>query len=662
MHDVRGIDPLRPTCYRRRVRVRTTTAIALVLLSGITAARSAHAATPAAPAASAGPSHWVDRTTTLPDEPLTAVAVDPADDRVIYAGLDGFLFRSDDGGDSFSPVLSFPRGVADDGALTTDDTSATNEGDTGVADPRDSALQQLQSDDANDARDDGATTGFGDDLPDGDVDARARQSGISIDDIPLAPLANLAVPPRTEAGVRTIAFVDGSAGVFYVATPRGLFRTTNAGLSFLRLAVPGGARENDIRDVAVDKTKPTSLYVATAGGLFLSKDGGASFVRADGRVGTTPVVCLAVDGSGVVVGTERGLLRSRDGGASFIELLLRGHAAFPVIHAVAVADTGAVVYAGVDTGLFAAERGSAILEHYDGMPDDPPTTILPDPVNVGGVVVATRTGEGGAFFSNDIGLTTVDIEALPANQVVALARERKDSARLWAATERGLFRLEPGTGVRVSKDELVSLRARFEREPPLGTVVDLALAHSGFDVDVGDQQARAGFAHLLPELNAGYQFDYGDSNQQRTEFLFVVGVGQPPTSDPEAEFTDRFNNGLIVLQPQQKLDHRVWVNLTWDLDQVVLAPQTMTLGRNAMTMSGNRVALADEVRALYIMRRRLLAEVVLDAKKAPSSTSKQLQRVHKELEILEVEARLAGLTGADVFDSDSPSVSVQEER
>jgi len=603
----------------------------------------------------ASPTHWVDKTTGgLPADPLTVVAVDPFSDSVIYAGNDGGVFRSDDGGATFAPIFTFPRGTADDPTLSTDDTDGTsfNESTTAVVD--------TATVDANDAADDANDDGLDDDaLPEGSLQERRRTG----DEIPLVPLTDLTVPPRIEAGARSIVFVPQSKGALLVATPRGLYRSTNAGLSFERLSIPGGIRENDIRDVVIDALRPSRYFVGTAAGLFVSKDGGASFARGNGRVGSTGVVCLAAAADSVVVGTERGLVRSRDAGETFNDLLLRGSAAFPIIHAVAVADGGATVYAGVSAGLFAAIRDSAILENYEGMPDEPPTAILPDPREVNGLILATRSGDGGTFFSNDIGLTTVEHEPLPANQVYALARETRDPNRLWAATERGLFRLETGTGIRISRDELEELRARFATEPDLREITERAIGFSSGGFDGASAQARAGWANLLPVLNAGYQFDAGDTNQTRTEFLFVVGVGQPPTSDPTAEFTDRFNNGLLVLQPSQQIDHRFWINLTWDLDRVILAPSTTQVNRNATISVANDLAVADEVRRLYVMRRRLMAQMALDSKKS-TTTKQHLDRIHKELEVLEVEAHLAGLVGADLFDADSADTGppVREKR
>ena len=75
---------------------------------------------PAAPLGDEGvvqlraPRHFEDATGDLPSEPVTAVAVDPQNDLVLFAGMDGFLFGSHDGGETWRPLLSFPRGTAVD--------------------------------------------------------------------------------------------------------------------------------------------------------------------------------------------------------------------------------------------------------------------------------------------------------------------------------------------------------------------------------------------------------------------------------------------------------------------------------------------------------------------------------------------------------------------
>ncbi len=602
------------------------------------------------PMAARGPAHFADRTANLPNEPITAIAVDPFDDALIYAGLDGFVFASDDGGDSWRPVLSFARGLADDGALNDTAVDAFDSGTNGQA------LDDAFADGAG-----GEAGALADEpLPEGDADEDDEDAdrfvaadtdgggGVDAADDPV-DVIDTSVAPRIDAGVRAFAFVPGSRGVFLVATPRGVFRTTTAGASFERIRLPGGVRENDVRDIVVDPTRPSRLWIGTGAGLFFSPDGGASIVKATGRVGGIPIVDVAVDvvGAGrpphLVVGTERGLLRSRDDGESFTEMLLQGVGAFPVVHAVAWVAESDTVYAGVAEGLFVARRGAPILERHQGLPPSPPAALSPDPLWPGGLAVALRGAAGGVVFSDDAGITLVDVDVLPARAPTALARERKDPTRLWVATERGVFRLQPGTGIRVGSDALAELRARFAREPDLATVTERVLRSHGMYHDDADLRERATVSSWLPRVELRYDVFRGDVNQTRNTFIFRDPSTLPPIIEDD-DGNDLFGDGLLIVSPSQPFQQDFWVQLTWDLERLILNPQVLRSARQLPLLRNAERRLVDDTRQLYITRRRLIAELA-----APASTLSPRDRVLRELRLQEVEAQLTGLADEDLF-------------
>ncbi len=615
--------------------------------------------TPPGPLASRGPAHFADRTTNLPNEIITAVAVDPFDDQKVVVGLDGFVFLTDDGGESWSPILSFPRGLADDGAL--DDTavdafdggnSGQGFGDSladgiggvsgggGFAFDDEVGVDELVID-RDDAINEDDTF---DDLPIGDVTG----DGNAIADDPV-DVVDTAVPQRVEPGVRAFAFVPGSRGVFLVATPRGVFRTTNGGQAFDRISLPGAFRENDIRDIVVDPRTPTQLWIGTGAGLFSSRDGGASIERAPGRVGAVPVIDVTVDvvaeGTHLLVGTERGLLRSRDSGTTFSDMLLRGGVAFPVIHSVAYDAASDTTFAGTGDGLFVGVRGAAILERYEGMPSEAPSAISPDPLWAGGIAVAIRGTDGGVRFSDDVGLTLVDIDVLPASFPTALARENRDPTRLWVASERGLFRLEPGSGIRMKSDALVAVRERFSREPDLSVVTSQALALRSLHHDDSEQRARALSSAWLPRINMRYDVYGGDANQTRNTFLFRDPSVLPPILDPDQDQSDLFGDGLLIISPSQAINHLVFINLVWDLDRLILNRDVLTSARQVPLLRAAERRVIDRTRQLYVARRRLIAENMT----ASTSRLSPRERVFQSLKLQEIEAHLAGLTGIDNF-------------
>ncbi len=607
------------------------------------------------PIAERGPLHFADKTANLPNEPVTAIAIDPLDDAVVYAGFDGFVFGSDDGGETWRPVLSFARGLPDDGSLNDTAVDAFDSGTNGQAvnDPFEDGAGGIGSSSGVGASADDTDGIDGTDESDDDADgfvAAELETGGGVDaaDDPV-DVIDTSVAPRVDVGVRAFAFVPGSRGVVLVATPRGIFRTTDGGNSFERIRLPGGARENDVRDLALDPTRPTRLWVGTAAGLFVSQDGGASVGRVSGRVGTIPIVDLAVDAAGadrpphVLVATERGLLRSRDDGETFADLLLQGAGAFPVVHSVAWVAQTDTLYAGVAEGLFVGQRGAAILERYPGVPASPPVAISPDPLWTDGLAVAVRGGLGGVVFSDDGGMNLVDVDVVPSRAPMALARESRDPARVWVATERGVFRLEPGTGIRVGSDTLAALRARFTREPELSTVVERVLRSHGLLRNDDDMRHRASISLWLPTIRLTYDAYRGDATQQRNTLLFRDPSTLPPIIEDD-NGNDLFGDGLAIVSPSQPVWQQLWVQLVWDLDRAVLNPQVLSSARQLPLLRNAERRLVDDTRQLFITRRRMIAELL-----APTARLSPSERVWRELRLMEIEALLEGLADEDIF-------------
>ena len=613
-----------------------------------------------------GPAHWVEKREGLPEEAFTAIAVDPFDDQVVYVGLDGFLFRSDDGGESWGAVLSFARGLVEDGlsdsvASTLDNTSAeppaarrTYSIDDGKDD--DAGANSIDNDvdpDADDVNNDelNADDNISDD---GDASADDLPQGSSraqLDDIP--DLADLSIPNRVYAGVRTIAFVPQQQGAYYVATPRGLYRSFDSAKTFTKVALPGAAAENDIRDVVINPDVPSHIVVATAAGVWSSVDAGVTLTRFTGVAATLPTVCMAIDTVGdqtwIVLGTEQGLLRSRDNGANFSELLLHGAGVAPVIHAVAWARDGSTLYAGTGGGLFAAERNASILERHNGVPHDAPTSISIDPGEQGGIAVSLARRSNSVVFSDDTGLTLVEVDRLPAPSANALAREHNDSQRLWAASDRGVFRLEKGTGISINKDGFADLRQRFSREPSLEKIIELARAHRTLGND-NDRFARARWAPILPRLQLRFDMVERKGEATRDNFVFDDGT----TIDDGTQI----NDGFLLVTPS---DGTAWLFtglMTWDLDRLILNPDEAALFRAQPVVQGGEHSLIDRVRELYVTRRRLIADREFGTDKA-RGTKALIDNVHRELKLQEIEAALASIVGSDVFD---PSTSVNEQQ
>jgi hypothetical protein len=591
-----------------------------------------------------GPRHYEDVSGDLPDEPVTAVAVDPMDPKLVYAGVDGFLFKSDDGGDSFRPVLSFPRGTAGDdtgddsrgrGVVTDDDLATGDPLDQGTPAGRLSDLPEDVADD--EALPEGDTTNF----------EELQQSG-SLPGGVVLDGGNIVAWPRAGPGVRAIAFVPGTKGIVYVATPRGLYRSSSSGETFDRVTIPGAVRDNDVRDVVADPLRPSRLYIATAAGLYISRDGGVTLLKAFGVVGDAS--CLAVaagvldGGVNVLVGTEVGLFRASENGEEFREMLIKGEAPDTAVGAVAIALDGEISYAGTARGLFSGERSTPILESYGGVPPVLVQAIDPDPRRRRAVALGTRTR--GVILSDDAGLTILEgADNVPAGEVFAIARAASDPAALWVATDRGLFKSVPGTGIRISDKQMDKLRSAWAQEPTIGETLQRALAYARIEPDRYESMAtRARLAPLLPRLQVGYNYDNGQ--QLRTTYVLRAADALPPGADPDNDNADLFGNiGFFQLAPAVGETHTFTVLLVWELDRLILNPDELRGGARQTYRASAEHRISDHVQEAYAARRRLMTEMQLDDKKRGNTDAALKRLVQQQLRLEELTAELDAATG-----------------
>lgn len=619
--------------------------LVVALASGSAGARS----DPASMGSSGrGLRHFEDVTGDLPNEPVTAVAIDPRDTEALYAGQDGFVFKSVDGGESWRPVLSFPRGTAlEDADADLVDREARDQPATAPSRTKDDDDEPLPNGDEDGEPDDATEqeNAVANGLDDGE---QALPSGDFSEDLDTTAFS------RVGPGARAIVFVPGSPEVLYVATPRGLYRSVDRGSTFARLELKGGVQANDVRDLAIDPARPSKLYLATAAGLLVSRDGGASFERYLGTGRAVPALCVAAEqlkatdgesGVAVLVGTEGGLLRSTDGGAIFLEVLLHGLPPFFPVASVAITKASETFFAGTSRGLYVGERNAALLERYSGVPETAVQAILADPVRARAVVVGTRAR--GVLFSPDAGNTVEqNAEQVPAAEVLALSRPSLAGKTddLLVATDRGLFRSRPGTGVTISAGALKKLREMWSREPGLNETANVALVYNGFAHDnLYGMGTRARFAKLLPQLEASYDLAVGRI-VRREDFLLRGGDELPPGVDPANDETDLFGNiGAFVIEPSEGLRHLFFVRLEWDLDAVIFNADELAVSRNLPPWYAAERRIIERVREAWSARRRLMTEIAIG--EAPRGADAARTAAQRQLRLEELTAQLDGATG-----------------
>jgi len=158
----------------------------------------------------------------------------------------------------------------------------------------------------------------------------------------------------TNAYVRSLVVDPGSPSTVYAATASGMYKSTNAGSSwvFASAGLPSGS---SCYGLAIDPTTPSTLYtslsyrsgVYTIYGVYKTTNGGASWssVSFGGRL-THALVFDAGTPSTIYAATSSGVYKSVNGGANWNKEGLDG-----VVQALALDPTSpSTIYAGSLTG------------------------------------------------------------------------------------------------------------------------------------------------------------------------------------------------------------------------------------------------------------------------------------------------------------------------
>ena len=404
---------------------------------------------------------WEPIGTGLPGVAIWALAGDAASG-ALYAGTARGLFRSDDGGATWTATALDPHDVghlavagstvyaaiggagiarSDDGGASWDRASAgLGQAPGSVAASADGTLY-VASSGVFRSRDRGRTWM---------LSARGlRDSWVTV------LVAHPRRPATLYAGTRSGVFVSDDAGDTW--RPTGLVYEPES-YSLAR----------EVRALTIDPTAPDSLWAATWEGLYRSADGGETWTRDGHRyLRDERLAHIALDprrsGTIYVAGEGPcGLLRSRDGGANWQRLCRRD----AEVTALAVdPHRPDALYAGMRTrdweqqGLYRSTDGG---RHWTLLLNQPVDALAIDPVHPSRVVT---TGWRYLFRSDDAGNTWYPFTAgLFRADVNSLAFAPGAPSLVVAGTWDGIYAVEPvepcrgdcGGDGRVTVDDVVS--------------------------------------------------------------------------------------------------------------------------------------------------------------------------------------------------------------
>lgn len=282
------------------------------------------------------------------DSPVGAMAIDPQNSQILYAGTAGSgLFKSIDGGASWNyvPIDSGPE--------------AQYVGLLAIHPQEPGVLY--------------AITGIG--------FLMSWDGG-----------ASWQSPGYVPYGVHAWAFDPMDPRTIYLATEgNGVVKSTDGGTTW----GASGLSELTVTSLAIDPKAPHVLYAGTAGrGVFKSEDGGSSWKAINGGLGNDWVYALAIhpqQSDVIYAGTGSRALKSRDGGANWYGVLGGFYVHSIVINAL----RPHVVYTGTDGDgvLMSTDGGEYWSLINDGLDDPGIYTLAIDPGNSDVLYAGSKSGQ-----------------------------------------------------------------------------------------------------------------------------------------------------------------------------------------------------------------------------------------------------------------------------
>ena len=131
------------------------------------------------------------------------------------------------------------------------------------------------------------------------------------------------ISPFENPGLRpvvSLAFHPADSNVIYAGTPHLPWKTVNGGVTWRRIDA-GMLDDSDIFSIQVDRDHPESVFAAACSGIYRSLDGGSTWVKMRGAKGASyrsyTIVQHPLRANVFYAGTTHGLAKSEDGGTTW---------------------------------------------------------------------------------------------------------------------------------------------------------------------------------------------------------------------------------------------------------------------------------------------------------------------------------------------------------
>ena len=419
-----------------------------------------------------------------------------------------------------------------------------------------------------------------------------------------------------------------------VGTRRGIFRSEDGGRSWQNVFRTLFADKSNIIDLDVSKYDQKKVAAVTAKGVFISYDFGSSWKDISGNLKNKSLNCVALNRELIYAGGEDGLYVKK-GDTDVWERIYARSAQEETIQEGSeeppeepeyrgsvncVAIKGASLYVGVDGKILYSENNGKDWRDFE-------------PRGLGGIVndiliskkddkLYCATSKGVFEFNKERSLWCQLYKGMDKIQAVNDIELSGDDVKfLWALTEKGVYKFEPG---RYMENQYVDIekglrtfKIIFEGEPTYSQLQKAALKFNEVSPDkIKKWRQEARVRAMLPKVSCGM-----DKHQSTNYEIYTSATKDYVTSGP-----DDIYNALNF-------------SVSWDLANLIWSDDQTNIDVRSRLTTQLRNDILDDLRRIYYERKRLQFELV---QLPPRDDT---LRFEKEMRIQELTQAIDDLTG-----------------
>jgi photosystem II stability/assembly factor-like uncharacterized protein len=437
------------------------------------------------------------------------------------------------------------------------------------------------------------------------------------------------------AGSNEINCLAVSPRGIFVGTKRGLFKSDDKGATWknvFRTLIP---EKSEVLCVNISRHKPGMALIGTRRGVFMSADAGTHWRDMSANLKNRSIGCIAVNKEYIYAGSDGGLYRKCDGSNGWQRLVVKSAADRPQIEAASeetgeseendagvgcIAINGRRLYAGAGRKMLYSDDAGKTWSAFTNVGlSGAINYVLPAEK---GEALYCATTRGVFEFLKEPGTWKELYKGKDRNfNAKWLRADNEGSRSLWAATDKGLYRLEAGAfeadGYVDIEKSLRLVKVSFDSEPGFTELQQAAIKYADVDPEkIKKWHTESRMRALLPKVSVGL-----DRNRSTNYEIYTSSTKEYVTIGPD-DITDGWD-----------------VSVSWELGDLIWSDDQTNIDVRSRLMVQLRNDILDDLRRAYYERKRLQFELM----SAPPADAKA--GLEKEMRIQELTQTIDDLTG-----------------